>query len=221
MASSSDDEIGFQASASALDSLTTASQFHDDPPIEHIHRPALHEKSHAWLRKIVPQHTLEEYETRYHLGNYVIDRQTGERTFEEMSIYVRLGMHFLYYGKEQGSMLHWKKTLALLEQQSVKMGRQYDIPSSKSHIAPFIKSFNLEASMAEMVKPDPNDYATFNEFFAREIQESARPIAEPENDLITSSPADCRLTAFPTIDLATKYWVRHAWRVELDFVESG
>lgn len=59
-----------------------------------------------------------------------------------------------------------------------------------------------------MVKPDPNSYATFNEFFAREIKESARPIAEPGNELVASSPADCRLTAYQTIDLATDYWIK-------------
>ena len=88
------------------------------------------------------------------------------------------------------------------------MGREYDTPESKAHIEPFITSFKLEDSLAEMVKPDPNDYATFNEFFGREIKESARPIVEPENDLVSSSPADCRLTAFQTIDLATKYWIK-------------
>lgn len=34
------------------------------------------------------------------------------------------------------------------------------------------------------------------------------PIDEPDNDLVTSSPADCCLTAFPRIDLATKYWIK-------------
>lgn len=29
-------EIGLNASAQALDSLTTAAQVHDDPPIDHI-----------------------------------------------------------------------------------------------------------------------------------------------------------------------------------------
>ena len=71
-----------------------------------------------------------------------------------------------------------------------------------------VQSFDLEESMAEMVVPNPDAYATFNEFFAREIKESARPIAEPDNEWVTSSPADCRLTAFPTIDLATKYWIK-------------
>ena len=88
------------------------------------------------------------------------------------------------------------------------MGREYDDPSSKSHIIPFIKSFELCDSMKEMVQPDPDRYNTFNEFFAREIREDARPPHEPENELVTSSPADCRLTAFPTIDLATQYWIK-------------
>lgn len=62
--------------------------------------------------------------------------------------------------------------------------------------------------MQDMVEPDPTKYRTFNDFFAREIRESARPIAESGNDLVVSSPADCRLTAWPTVDLARKYWIK-------------
>ena len=208
MADEPKNSVGLQASSAALDALTTAAQAHDDPPVEHIHAPAPHEKSHSWLRKIVPGSTLEEYENRYHLGNYVIDRKTGEKSFEAMSIYVRLGMHFLYYGSEQEKILHTKKVLNVLDEQSIKMGQQYDSAESKSHIVPFIKSFQLEDSMNEMVKPNPNSYENFNEFFAREIKEEARPIDNPEDELVVSSPADCRLTAFPTVDLATKYWIK-------------
>ena len=88
------------------------------------------------------------------------------------------------------------------------MGKQYDSPESRAHIKPFLDSFQLWDSMKEMVKPNPEDYANFNEFFSREIRPEARPVAEPNNNLVTSSPADCRITAFPTIDLATKYWIK-------------
>ena len=201
-------ESAFQASAAALDSLTTASQEHDTSPLSHIHAPTAHESTHSLIKKLFPPQVIDSYEAKYHMGNYVIDRFTGEKSFESMSIYVRVGMHLLYYGTEQEKALHWKRTLELLKNQSEKMGQQYDSPASKAHIIPFIQAFNLEESMAEMVKLNPDDYATFNEFFAREIKESARPIAEPENESVTSSPADCRLTAFPSIDLATKYWVK-------------
>ena len=201
-------EPGFQASAAALDSLTTASQQHAESPLSHIHASTAHDSTHSWLKKLFPPQVVDSYEAKYHMGNYVIDRQTGQKSFESMSIYVRVGMHLLYYGTEQEKALHWKRTLDLLKKQSEKMGKEYDSPASKAHIVPFIQSFDLAGSMSEMVKPDPADYATFNDFFAREIKESARPIQEPEDEAVTSSPADCRLTAFPTIDLATEYWVK-------------
>ena len=206
--SMSETQVGFDASAKALNSLTTAAENHPEAPIAHLHRPANHESSHTWLSKILPASTLNDLENRFHMGNYVIDRQTGEKSFEAMSIYVRLGMHLLYYGSEQEKALHWERTLELLKDQSEKMGREYDTPESKAHIEPFIQSFNLQDSLSEMVEPDPTKYATFNDFFAREIKESARPIAQPDDEFTTSSPADCRLTAYPTIDLATKYWIK-------------
>jgi len=199
---------GFESTAGALGQLTTLAENKNQPPTSHIHGSATSAECHAWLSKHLPQATISKLESRFHLGNYVVDRQTGEQTFEAMSIYVRVGMHLLYYGSQQEKALHWAKTVALLKQQSEKMGREYDSPDSKQHIIPFIESFNLQDSLSDMVKPDPNSYSSFNEFFAREIKESARPIAEPENDLVTSSPADCRLTAFPTVDLATKYWIK-------------
>jgi phosphatidylserine decarboxylase len=199
---------GYNASAGALEELTQRAENHNQPPTSHIHGSSTTAESHAWLSKWLPTTTIESVENKFHLGNYVLDRQTGEKTFEAMSIYVRVGMHLLYYGSEQEKALHWKKTLALLQAQSEKMGQQYDSPESKQHIVPFIQSFNLEPTLFEMVEPNPDAYPTFNAFFGREIKESARPIAEPENELVASSPADCRLTAFPTVDLATKYWIK-------------
>lgn len=204
----SETQVDFDASAKALNSLTTAAENHPESPIAHLHRPANHESTHSWLGKILPASTLNDLESRFHMGNYVIDRQTGEKSFEAMSIYVRLGMHLLYYGSEQEKALHWQRTLEILKDQSVKMGREYDTPESSAHIEPFIKSFDLHDSLADLVEPDPTKYATFNDFFAREIRESSRPIAQPDDEFLTSSPADCRLTAYPTVDLATEYWIK-------------
>lgn len=216
-------DANFDASASALDHLTnTAAQNHDQAPQKHIHQPAIHENAHHFLSKLFPEPALQSLESNFHMGNYVIDRKTGEKTFEAMSIYVRVGMHMLYYGSEQEKALHWKRTLELLKNQSEKMGKEYDSPGSTAHIQPFIESFNLQNSLAEMVKPDPASYSTFNEFFGREIREDARPIDEPSNDRVSSSPADCRLTAFPTIDLATKYWIKgHGFTLETLLGDAG
>jgi phosphatidylserine decarboxylase len=201
-------EANFALSESALKDLISSAEDHDEDPQSHIHRPAGHPNSHSWLASILPKSQIEKIEEYFHMGNYVIDRETGEKTFEEMSVYVRIGMHLLYYGSQQSKVLHWKKTLALLQAQSEKMGKQYDSPESKSHIWPFIKSFKLESGLHELKEPDPDKYETFNEFFAREIREDARPVHEPENHKMMTSPADCRMTAFPSVDLATKYWIK-------------
>ena len=88
----SDTQANLDASAKALDSLTNAASFHSDLPESHIHRPANHESSHSWFAKVFPASTLDAFENRFHMGNYVIDRQTGEKSFEAMSIYVRVGI---------------------------------------------------------------------------------------------------------------------------------
>lgn len=139
------------AAEQAFKDLTEKATSHGDDPKEHIHTPGNHDKAHAWFRAVFPYNSLEEFEASWHLGNYVADRQTGQKSFEPMSIYVRLGMHLLYYGSEQENLLQSKRAQAMLKDQSVKMGKEYDSPESKSHIQPFIESFDLQGTLDEMV----------------------------------------------------------------------
>lgn len=202
-------DVHLECTQNALKDVTSkAASGHASDPKTHLHAPADHPDSHTWLSKHFPQAYLENIEANWHYGNYVIDRNTGEKSFESMSIYVRLGMHLLYYGTAQEKALHWKKTLEMLQEESEKMGKEYDSPASKTHIKPFIESFQLQNTLVQLKVPDPDKYPNFNEFFAREIREDARPLDDPDDKLVTSSPADCRLTAYPTIDLATQYWIK-------------
>lgn len=126
----------------ALSQLTSDAGDHEADPKNHLHKSAASASTHTWLSKILPPTVTAELETRFHMGNYVIDRYTGEKSFEEMSVYVRLGMHLLYYGSAQEKALQWSKTVELLKAESVKMGKQYDDPASVAHIEPFIKRYN-------------------------------------------------------------------------------
>lgn len=139
------------AAEQAFKDMTDKAKSHVDNPKGHIHIPGNDEKAHAWFRSVFPYNSLEEFEAQWHLGNYVIDRKTGQKSFEPMSIYVRLGMHLLYYGSEQENLLQSKRAQAMLRDQSVKMGKEYDSPESKSHIQPFIDSFDLQGTLNEMV----------------------------------------------------------------------
>jgi hypothetical protein len=52
-------------------------------------------------------------------------------------------MHLLYYGSQQEKLLHTERALKLLEEQSTKMGLQYDDPKSVDHIIPFVRRFSI------------------------------------------------------------------------------
>lgn len=202
-------DIRFEHTANALDSVTDkASESHVEDPKTHLHAPASGGHAQSWMKRLFPYQSLEAAEAAFHMGNYVIDRKTGEKSFEPMSIYVRVGMHLLYYGSEQQNVLQWRKTQELLRAQSVKMGKEYDDPKSVEHILPFIESFGLQGSLGQLREPDPAKYKNFNDFFARELKPDARPVDEPEDPKVVSSVADCRATAFQTVDLATKYWIK-------------
>ena len=197
----SDQEIA----ATALHKIVLDTQAGEKVP---PHETTTHSPISAFVRNYIPRPSLEEFEESWHLGNYVVDRHTGEKSFENMSIGVRLGMHFLYYGPFHQTALKWERVREILAYQTRQMGNAYDSAASKAHIEPFIKSFHLQESLSDLVEPDPNRYATFNQFFARELKPSARPIADPDDSSVISSPADCRLMVFPTVDMATKYWIK-------------
>lgn len=57
----------------------------------------------------------------------------------------------------------------------------------------FSKSFNVD--LEEAINPDPKSYATFNEFFTRELKEGLRPIADTQ----IVSPVDGTISEFGDI----------------------
>lgn len=56
-----------------------------------------------------------------------------------------------------------------------------------------VPEYKLGDSMVGGAPNAPSGWLTFNQFFARQVNGGLRPIAEPESNLVISSPADCRL----------------------------
>lgn len=168
----------------------------------------IHAPAHAhlpFLHKLVPQ--LENLANKYHVGNFVIDRKTKEKFFESMPIYARLGMHLLFHGKEQTKLLEDSKRVEdLLREQSVHEGKIYDSPKSVEHIPSFIHTYKI--ALDELLYPEIEHYATFNEFFYRKLKPDARPIEEADNENGFCCAADSRLVVYPTVDLAKTFWIK-------------
>ena len=73
-------------------------------------------------------------------------------------------------------------------------GRKMDAPASRAKIAPFIKQYDIDIDEMEAA---PASFANFNEFFARKLKPSARPIAADPKAIIF--PADGRHFVIPDI----------------------
>lgn len=71
-----------------------------------------------------------------------------------------------------------------------------DTRSSKKKIPQFINDFNIDMNM---YSKSASEFTTFNDFFARTVLPSARPIAKEKYTLI--SPVDGRVLAYEHIDM--------------------
>lgn len=52
------------------------------------------------------------------------------------------------------------------------------------------------------------DSQTFNSFFARKLLATARPIASLDDPTVVTSPADCRLSVFESVESAKQLWIK-------------
>lgn len=177
-----------------------------------------------WYSKVITKISYGGYKLGANSANILVqDRITGQINEEKMSVYVRLGIRLLYKGLKSNSMerkqsesLYSSQPVAarfpnsltvrkLLKSMSIKQGKKYDDPGSKTQITPFIEFHKLD--MSEVLLP-VEAFKSFNEFFYRALKPGARPCSAPDNPRIIVSPADCRSVVFNSVNQATNIWVK-------------
>lgn len=149
----------------------------------------------------------------YKMGNYVAIRNAvppNDRFFESMPLYVRIGMHLLFYSSVKKSLLRFGRIEDLLKKMSEREGEIYNDSSKPEEVQAFIKNFIKTYSIEtkDLEEQDLSKYKTRNEFFYRKLKPEVRPIPEPENDKLIGSAADCRLMVFNSTDDAKKIWIK-------------
>jgi len=101
----------------------------------------------------------------------------------------------------QGKVAH-----AALAAGSRSKGAAMDLEKSAADIPGFVKQHNLDTD--DLYKP-VSEFKTFNDFFARGIKvDEVRKLAEPDDESVVVSPADCRMMVWDTILDATKIWIK-------------
>ncbi|GAA5926521.1 uncharacterized protein JCM15063_000299 [Sporobolomyces koalae] len=147
---------------------------------------------------------LAEFAYKHHAAVLVVkNRRHPELVFESMPAASAIGFSFLYHGLfGHRGVLDSKQV-----ERKHDPGRKYDSPINVLHrIRNFVRAYRVDCD--DLLEPDLSRYATLNDFFYRKLREGARPIADPADPLVVSSAADCRLTVFPTIDVARKHWIK-------------
>ncbi|EJF56197.1 hypothetical protein DICSQDRAFT_93902 [Dichomitus squalens LYAD-421 SS1] len=189
--------------ADALDKLVDHSEEHADVK-QSIHAPFHQLYNIPLIHKLIPG--LEKLANEYHVGNFVIVRSTGEKIFESMPIYPRLGMHLMFYGGTQIKLLHNRSVEVVLKDLSLRQGKVYDSPESVKSIPSFVNTYSI--GLDELEQPDITKYKCFNDFFYRKLKPGARLVQNADDPLGFCSPADSRVTVYPTVDAAKQFWIK-------------
>ena len=134
----------------------------------------------------------------------VYHRDTGllEKDLQEFGVRTSLP---LAYRTRIGRAMAQQVSGRVLARISEEMGRYYNTAESVARVEPFIEFFGIDTSEFLL---EPSAYATFNQFFYRELKPSARPIASPKEENVVVSPADSRLLVFPSLDQAAHLWIK-------------
>lgn len=155
---------------------------------------------------------LQDEFVSWKMGNYIAVRngKADEKFFESMPLYVRVGMHLLFYSSRNHSLLRYGSVEAMLKRMSEREGEIYDDDSKPDEVMAFIKNFIATYSIdtAQLVEQDLGKYPTRNSFFYRKLKPDARPIAQPDDPRVVASAADCRLMVFDSADEAKRIWIK-------------
>lgn len=123
---------------------------------------------------------------------FYIDRRTKQKIKEIVTGEKLIKWNYeSTLGRTLGELLGKRKFL------SWYYGKLQDKPSSKNKIKKFAQTLGID--MKEAKRENYEQYDSFNDFFAREIKEEARPIVKEVVSL--ASPADGRVFAYENIDI--------------------
>lgn len=132
-------------------------------------------------------------------GRLVKDRKTGQSFTENVPAGVWLALKTSYCPIFSSAVMG-ATTKRITAAQVIK-----NDPESKKDIPDFVKTYQLDMTEA---KKSLEEFTSMNDFFVRELKPEARPIDQKDNEKVMTSCADCRLMCFPTVDVATKVWVK-------------
>lgn len=138
---------------------------------------------------------------RLHPTTRVVDRASGRAVVESRELFEKIQMTATWASMTGSRVLcRTPVFLRYLEQMTMAAGETMDHPDSRQRITRFIDDNAVDPTTIDRPL---SEFATLNEFFARQLPDGARPIASPTDPLVMVSPADCRISCHPSVALDT------------------
>ncbi|KAJ6817170.1 phosphatidylserine decarboxylase proenzyme 3-like isoform X1 [Iris pallida] len=167
--------------------------------------------SDGWILKLSEWTHFSSYDIGLKSGSsashiLVFDRRTKRLVEEIIDGKIILSMRAMYQSKV-GLTLIDAGAKEILQSLSEKQGRKMSSLESVKDIPKFIEFFKDQVNIDEIKYPIEH-FKTFNEFFIRELKPGARPIAHKGLDEIAICAADCRLTAFKSVNDSLRFWIK-------------
>merc|ERR1719273_2941943 len=156
-------------------------------------------------------HLMQGFTSKNHVSRTTLrikDRGTGLIVQEHIPKYVDWALKMIYDMKLNRKMVQSKFAVGVLAKGSKSKGASMDLEKSAKDIPGFVKQHNLDTST---LYKKVEEFKTFNDFFARGMKvDECRPMADPEDESVVVSPADCRMMCWDTILDSTKVWIKGA-----------
>lgn len=131
--------------------------------------------------------------------------QTGKYEREQQPLLKKLKLLLLF-----NPLTEWIDTThamrLYLHTTSLKQGKKEATAESRRQIRDFIAQYDI--NMAEFTPSDPDQYATFEDFFARKHAPGTRPIDAPDDAGHAVAVADSRVVAYPSVAETARLWIK-------------
>ena len=203
----------------------------NDPVFQHIltalfNANDIHLPFSTILQHITASDFQSQIEADDKVGITVINRMTQEKEKEQIDWWLIVIFRLLYSPDVLKKILHitgdtdvdgLKKIFRNL---TLFAGRYYNTPASAKNIKGTIAKYQLDTS--EFLQ-SVSSFKTYNEFFHRQLKPNARSMAPMIAAMpsVITSPADCRITVFPSVNVARRLWVKGSEFSVRSLVESA
>eukprot|EP00941_MAST-03F_sp_MAST-3F-sp1_P002035 g2035.t1 len=162
----------------------------------------------SWLVHVPYDHA-KQVGKPYRVACSIIDRETGEVFPEFVPAKIWSTLLLCYASRHYRLIRHVVERSA--KQITKRFGQKFrnknvNVAKSQYLINAFIKTYKID--MTEYVESDPTKYRTMNDFFIRKVKPEKRPIAGLHNSKVIVSAADCRFLCFPSVNDATRMWIK-------------